>query len=1039
MKKQRKRILSYIKAQEIDRALEEALDFLKYEEDSKILFYTGYCYYIKKQFKESVIYYKKSLELSDSKEDRLDVYKGLSKIYIQYDYLYISNKDREEIEPVLLSIIENSQRRDYSEVEYESILFMCNIYLYNDIDRYLGLFNEYCVEGEGDRLEMKEQFKEKGYELIRIYFMEKIRIFEKDLKDLKNSGVFSLDRKILKKRLEEIVNKCTGAEKYYSVLYEKYLSEFIQEINGLYVLFLTIRIYADYANITDLLEFINELMKNKIEIEDKSLVLMVLSDFVNIPAVLGDSSSYKSIYYNTLSPTISLLRFPKDKKNLLGIYDEIEKVLNTDYSLKKEYVHSLILNSRTEEEVLTNREYSMKGAIDEYCQTVPEDQRKRKFLSHPRNRLIFLENSMRSMNIQVTEDILENRREEKMEIDGAMEVCMETECIIISTELGLEKRKDAEYKKGKTEKIEKDLLQIVSKLYSIEYFKKSLFRYTIDSILSKYLFNAICHHMNIIGNRVSLAHTYLKESEDGIDRFRQYLIETEAYDDAFDKIYSYHRFLCEYINKIIDNQNTDSKSDEPDYLSIYSREYLRKKDAAGLPRLSLYKYIVRENIEYFRHLLAINNYENNKKSLSLVLLKEIYENNPYNYYLINDLGIILSENSESIIIIDKYLREVQNINSKSLLSISMSYHKKQKNWEIVERRAKEILALEYEYKIKMALVHALTEQKKYKYAIKILLEIENKETENITDKESKYFTERTISIKIFLIFLYIKIGKIEEALDISTSALKDHSITGIKRDKLIQYTKYIYSLKLNKMISTGEIEHVLEIAEEYRNIEQETETEHKTEIDRIISITDTYSDLIYKILKKDTGAENRLNHSLSTDDQNELITVSKLLLILASINNSLNNPSIHNTISCCIKKANLQGETKEALEVELLLRIIRDEEVKEYYKEGRKSEETPFARVLLSIMYDPGSLAGITREYLKNTTVMDMPLLEILAKTIAAQNNPRDTADLEAIYLHLCRKYTANSTEVRWLHNLLKNTKKEKKILPMGIEPTTPA
>ncbi|KAI5137038.1 hypothetical protein NEAUS06_2070, partial [Nematocida ausubeli] len=79
-----------------------------------------------------------------------------------------------------------------------------------------------------------------------------------------------------------------------------------------------------------------------------------------------------------------------------------------------------------------------------------------------------------------------------------------------------------------------------------------------------------------------------------------------------------------------------------------------------------------------------------------------------------------------------------------------------------------------------------------------------------------------------------------------------------------------------------------------------------------------------------------------------------------------------------------------------------------------------FARVVQALLYSPVDLAPVSREYLKNATIAEMDVLLLLAQKIAEQKNPRDISDLEAIYLHLCRKYTPDREEVRWLHELLK-------------------
>ncbi|KAI5190043.1 hypothetical protein NEMIN01_0828 [Nematocida minor] len=1063
MKKLRKIILNHIKTRDIEKALSTALDALEDEEDGKILFYAGYCYYLQNKYGKSVEYYKRALKLSVSPEDLLDIYKGLSKIYITYEFLYLDAKDIIEIEAALLAVLKNAKDSEYTETEYSCIVFLSNIYLYNDIEKYMSFFSTYCLRKDSiDSLAMKDRFEEEGHNMLKSYFMTRLRNFEKDLKSIVDSGGFSVCRKEIARKLECIIEKCLDLDKYYSALVEKYPKIFLEEVANLYLLFLTTRTYSGYKSIGRLLLFIRELVCNGVEIENKAAVLMVLSDFLNIPAVLGEISHYKKVYYNTLSPTIRLLRFPNEKKVVLEIYQEMENALGLSYKLKKEYLDTLVLESMTKDEILSNRQYSIKSAI-ELHHSEPSDNVKggcsnspRK-ISHPRNILILMNYAMQSMNIKVMNDLLCSIYEEGPLGDDVLSECLQYEKIPKSTlsVLGNEKTKEecASSQESKTDSttasgledlsaasadstqvIQAFLLKTMSSLYSMDYYRDILFSYILDIIHSKYHLNAIIQHAHVLENRTDGVCEYLIDNEKGIDMHRLYLNEIDRYGSVFDRVYGYHKFLCEYINKIVKNQIAEENINTAEYKSVYSKEYLGCKRSRDMQELNLYKYTVNANIEYFRHLLAISNYEKNRKEISLMLLRELYQERSHDYYLINDLALILTEKNESIHFVDKYLRTAHSMDSTNLFLISMKYHKKQGNWEIVERRAKEILAQKYEYKIKMALAEALSVQKKYKYAIKIVEEVESDEMEKnqtkthelsemsilskstITDESSS----RLASVRIFKAYLHIKIGKLEEALEI-INALLEENLEESKKNKAIQYKKYIHAIQIREAICTEEVESVLKITEEYSKLKRKCSGDEKwTEMGAIIGISDAYVELVDKILKNETGAENRLTEYLSTDDQQELITLSKLLLLLASVNNELNNPVLHNAVSHCIKKANLQGETKESLEVELLLRMIRDEDIEDYYQDSRKSEETPFARILLSILYDPTSLAPITREYLKSTTIMDTEMLKVLAKIISEQNNPRDNADLEAIFLHLCRRYSAEEKEVNWLYKLLK-------------------
>lgn len=1014
MKAQRKLILNYIKSNEIEKALEAALDTIENDDlDYKVCFYAGYCYFLQNNYKEAIKYYKKAQSLATTENEHLESSKGLSKIYITYDYLYLDSDSKNEVEKVLLSTLKNRANTAYTELEKASITFLLNLYLYNDIDKYMDLFFTFCTDtsiNSNGKIVLNDNYKEEGFSLLKEYFIVRLRNFERALKDIVDSGSFSKPRTDLIAELVPILDRYTGLKDYYKVLLDIYSNKFLSEIADAYLLYLTFRTYTTYSSLHELLLFIEELFEKDIKLVDESVILMVLSDFMNSPTVLGTSATYKKILYNTLSPTILLIRFAKREEtgnDLLNIYGEIEVALNISYSMKKEYISTLMLKDSAEQEILTNRDYSILDGIDKLS------------ISHRINMAVLVESAMKSMNIKVLVDLFSIYREENI-TDHIVEWCLDLENMpsSIKTVLGLYRNQNEKLKKDESlEETSEQVKKIAKHVYRTNNYKNTIRDHLLNNINSQYYLNGVRMHMKILNKEIEEVYKYLTETEKSLDEYRLYLNEINALVERFDLVYSYHKFLCEYTNKAI-KSSSEKKVEQGSlnkYISIYSKEYLVRENLLPLDLLTRYKYPVDKNIFCFRHLIAINNYEKENKSISLVLLKELYEERPQDYYVANDLGVCLVEMNQSITPIDKYLRDVQNINNSHLLEISMHYHRRQSNWEIVERRAKEILVFGYDYVVKMALVEALSEQKKYKYAVKIIRELE---------EESKEINYRTNTVRVFMIYLYIKIDKFEEAQKMIDLLLQEKELGTEERNRAIQYKKYICATLLQRAVATEETEEVLKIADTYKKLDVNLVPENSVgEVDRITAISDQYAELVSKILRKEAGTEIdfKLTAALETDDQLELITLSKLILLNASINNQLSNPVVHNTISCCIKKANLQGETREALEVELLLRVIRDENVENYYEENRKSEETPFARVLLSILYHPSELAANTRDYLKNTTALDMDMIELLAKEVAAQENPRNTADLESIFLHLCRTYTADNERIRWLYDLLKN------------------
>ncbi|KAI5156270.1 hypothetical protein NEPAR05_0431 [Nematocida parisii] len=1025
MKKQRKLILKYIKENKINQALGEAISTIEYyDPDYKIHFYAGYCYYMDKNHPSAVEHYKKALSLSSTPEESFEVYKGLSKIYIEYEYLYIEEEKKKEIEEVLLFTLCNVKDKMYTAHEKKTVVFLLNLYLYNDIDKYTDAFIKYCMQEicTSGEICMNEDFKDDGFFMLKEYFNERLKHFNRDLKSIVDSGCFSKERKDIIKELQSILAKADDLYLYYPELVRVLGNEFVESVCDGYLLYLTMHAYSNLAKVPAVVSLVSYILAKGIKIKDDSVILMILSDFLDIPTILGVSATYKKIYYNTLSPTILLLRFPNNQETMqcvLEVYKEMQESLDIEYNLKIEYVSTLLIDHTVQNDVLTDREYSLSSAVSAVYPEI------KMAISCATNILILLGSALEAMNVTVINEVLQNSSS-NLPVDSILEAFLKIEKISpsITGALNKETKQNPEGIADKIsqlsltgmsidcEGIKENLLLIGVMAYKILFYREFLFEYVIERINANYHVNIVKKHMKLLSGNIEEVYEYLVQHEDQLHEYRAYLGQTGTNIGKFEMIYSYHKFACEYINKAL--SGSTGIEVPGDYISIYSKQHMGQAAIPNGSSVCLYKYPVDENISHFKHLMAVNNYEKGNKTMSLMLLKELHTARPHDYYILCDLGAILAESNETLHLVDTYLRIAQNISSPHLFLLSMQYHKKQKIWEMVERRAKEVLMFGYDYIIKMTLVEALSEEKKYKYAIKTASEIEEVEKKSPSSSV-------LVSVQIFMVYLYIKIDELVRAEEI-IDMLLEKELKEAEKTKVLQYKKHLYALRIQTAIKKEEPEDVLGLTKAYQLLSSTEQcSDEPTEIDRTTAISDAYATLLEKVLTKDPSpcAEPKLY--LDTDDQQELITVSKLLLTYASVSNQLENPAIHSVILNCIKKANLQGETRDALEVELLLRIVRDEDVQHYYEEDKKSEETPFARVILSLLYYPADLAATTREYLKNTTLADMDVILMLAHIVAEQKNPRNTADLEAMFLHLCRKYTPDSSEVRWLYELLKN------------------
>ncbi|KAI5188601.1 hypothetical protein NECID01_0214 [Nematocida sp. AWRm77] len=1038
MKEQRREISKAIKAKDIVEAKRKCKEYLEIEEDdARVLLYLGYCYTELHEYGLAHSSYQKAKACTGAEEVAKEIALGLGKVFFQENqYFERPEASKKEEEHVILSCIGiyTEQKKALQKEAY--ILYLLEMYRYTDTEKYISAAETYLnlEENTPDKLTLPER---DTVDILVGYVVQQLKGFRTGLKNLVEQGTFSKMQKEVQHSIDALlISKQTKTEKYCNQLLAQSTAAreyLLDKAWDLYIFYLCIKVYVRWESLNELSAFLELGRQNRRPLEQSALALkLLLSDYLDFPGVFGTLEEYKPCMYNTLSPTIISLRFPERKSQCYSMYESLEKETGFSYRLKKECITAEMYKETLLQNLSKNIGYTGEDVLQEI-------KDKHTPISCASALIKFLEPALKHAHFSFIGHIFQERENSSMHSSNAS----------LLTSL-----KHLEIRGTRLEEHSPSFLDTTKELWSIavcadkgagacegkdEGVGVDITEYIYACKIDEIHVQLIHIHTAITQDRIEYAHSLLPETCTALDALRMHVRDTEDQRvharaaERIDKLYAYGKFLVLYVNKAVACgpspaedlclEESPSSIAEHTYTSEYSARTFQRRSAPHLPPLSLLPHPVHSQCLYQQHMLGVHYYETGRPAQALSLLRGLYQENPDNYFLVSDLALYLNaaqSKLEAIGILDKYLRGRVIVHDTHLFSLSLELLREFKHWQRAEMRCKELLSLGYTYKVSMALAESLAHQKKPGYSLKVVQDVISRETD----------LHRVASGKVFTVYLQIKTEEFEEAVQSIDALLADKSTPKTFFSMLSKYWKYAYASQLRTAITKDGMKKTLECIAQFGTpapLSPLPSTEAFSSLDYTVSVAQCYVSVLAHVFQ-----HAPLSSTLSvpevpeqampdTERQRLLVTTAKLHLLVSCARGNIKNPQVHKRVSAYLKQASIYGETNEALETELVLRLIREENLKEFYKGDRVSEETPSARVIQALLYTPSSLPASIREYAKFATLADASFLMVLARAIAEHPLQSTKEDLETVFLHLSRRYSPDSSEIGWMYAQVQN------------------
>ncbi|KAI5180397.1 hypothetical protein NEOKW01_0701 [Nematocida sp. AWRm80] len=1017
MKERKKAIAASLKRREIEEALTKCKEYLQYDDDdSKVYLWMGYCHAQLNNYSLALQAYNQAKQCTDHQETEKEVIYGIANLYTATNKYGDKFRTEKEIEIQGLEAAINQAEIDNKQEHLKRyILYILECYRYDNLDKYFLLVKEKVFNSHKgtNSLNLEET---KVLEILQDCTKEHLRQFTNQVKRMIEEQRFIQPRPQVQKELTAIIHQTKESLEEYTNYLFRHLEEkqepntFLSDIFDRYLFYLIMYTYTDYKGIIQLSKIVSIGVSKSISLEgSKYLLLLLLADYLDVSSTICKLEEFKKVSYNTLSPTVMFLRDPSNLEECYRFYQELSTLTGVEYRNKKEYIIGYMYRPR----VSTGGETGIKYTAEKDLREIEEKYLQ---IKNKTSQLILIKPLLRTGNYHAIKNILSRRESETEEtIERVSQLNIRPLTI------------------GTTEK--ENIIEIaINQLYNtlVPHFTELQNLSTIQKI-NEYYYDVINCHISILNNQVQKAYEYIRDNHTNIDILRVSVLHTNRYDKylyitkRMESMYLYAQFVTRYINSIIRAHEKEIVIEhrypsiiQDNYISLFSNRYLRQ---LTLPEdttvLEVLVYTANTSNTLQKHLLGYQNYEKGNIQIGLHLLEEALEEYPQNYQLVCDLSQLLANHlryrNKAQYIINEYLREKEYQNDRHLLGISLELSRVNKNWQMVEKSAKELLLSEYSYKVKMALVESLSNQTKQNYALVVLQEILQEETD----------TTNIYSAEVYSIYLHLQTERLT-GLDekINTLLRTIPHQTGYSKI-LQQYKEYLYAKEIKEAITIKGPKYTEQLLDKYQQTIKEKEykdstltSNQSTYLDSIIDNIQVYLSIVSYLLqgisipKSISVRRVSLEYVSMQERQMYLITQSKLFLLLASITGTLDSPEVHQQVSYLLKKANSEGKTKEALEVEVVLRYIRGEDISIFYKEETAPEKTPAMTLILSLLKDSPLLGVYSREYLKHTTILDAPLIFILLRRLLGRKSPKDREDVEAAYLHLCRRYSTEGKEL---------------------------
>ncbi|KAH9386137.1 uncharacterized protein NEMAJ01_1033 [Nematocida major] len=992
-----KPVLALLKKDAFSEALVLAGDLAKTVKHYKIHVLIGFCHFKMGNSELALTAYREALSLAETPEALVETHRGIAKIFLAYNPAFIDEKTAREAENTMEIALSAGPA---SPFDWEMVSFLLELHLNNDLQKFLPALELY-QPADSDSWTRKCALK-------------KLQAFHRQVKVFADAGNFFRERGAVRSALRKIVAEFADVETLWSTVEAD--PGFFRHAANEFLFFLYIAVYCDGRKLSDFSHLLLAMLKAEVNVSEHALVFSVVSDFLDFPVEESLKDALKSVMYNTLSPTVMLLRGPERPALLeeaLSACSVAEEETGLMLSAKKDVLRARVhlLN----ESIYTDRKFPGYSEASERVLGV-------------RAAKMLLEAGLSCMNVQGLESVLqgtpcfipacelerictENAPENVAKILAAESarrtpVSEKTEKNKNVHSLNIHFSDSSSHgniqsigvSRMKNEKV--PILQLLSRLCDAPPYKEYFQKYAVDSVSTVYFVRAVEMHMCILQKQPETVRAYLSVISPEFDAFAEYVRRTGEDSATFSELCAYYGFLWEC-----------------------SRE-------------SLFANACPESA-FSRHKAALSAYTAGYAEAAVEMLTRLHRERPYDYYVACDLGAILHEVGGSLSLLDEYLRVAENLQDTGLLRASLRYHQRSGNWGVAERRCQEILLVKDSYAVKMALAEALSQQKKFKYAVKVASEAENAilalgkstsraggeerirsdgllhrgifgsgsrknpsenpELRGVEAEESRENSESAgdsagydlaclNTVRLYLVYLLASSGDFARASSVA-GQLRESALSPHECDQLLKYEVFLRAHSVSTASHTEETPDILRMTSPHAEIRFEGGGDPYI-------LCDAYVRSVHGLL---TGkaAHTRVLECFSSEDPGLLLTASQLLLFESSAFQRESDPNVHGTISQALKKVHVTGESPASLETALLLAVARGEAVCDFYAGDRQAEASPFARALIAFLSGEG-LDRAVDAYLPGSSVLELGVVSLFSRHVSG-------AVLERARLHLSR------------------------------------
>lgn len=1045
MRDRRKRVLRLLREKNLDAAVEECREYLALDEDTAMIHVClAYCYADSGKYAEALSHYAKAESCTDADGSRKEIVLGRAQVRIR-EKAYekkTGEKKKQEVQEVFAALRIYTQQGKKARAK-ECIKHLLHILEHSEPEKFREVLQD-AQKAEETRGADSEEQQILSPEEIRTYkvkyAVQSLRIFHRAHKNMVESGAFLRSRAEVTSEILALIGGQEHAEEYIAecildaecmlnspgacVQNGKEEPEFTAgtapQVIGQYISYLGVKVYVVHSALHVLHKTLEWAESRGMDVSSHQLMMkMISSDFTDAPSVSGTMEEFRPLLYNTLSPTILFLRFgdPKPCELLYRAWEEefagaeVEANVNGKcrqmFGLKRQYFASEILRSRMKKSLSKDTGYNGSPELDEVGACFAP-------LAHPAPLVSLFILGTCVSNLTFLKRLFAIRK--KGVESGATASTPEVSCAIDEAHIGL-----------------------------------------IEAYIA------------LLDRRSRSAHAAVEKWGKVLDTSREEVrrmhVRPKSLMQKLESAYSFGKFMVDYLDRV-GSQNPDAvrpPGSVPDStekterklelelcghttITRYRTSSLQKLHSPNLPSVGILRHAVYTQSLEQRHLIAVQRYERGSRAAGIAGLQEVHKEKEHDWAVVSDLSRCLEQSGQELAaleVLEEYLRgRVQRQIDVHLCIRSMRLLQKAGEWQRVEMRCKDLVSAHgYHYIVHMSLAQALAQQKKFRYSLQLVTQALEEE-QNAMEKEkteSPKITEQIISAHVFAVHLKIQMEEYAEALDRARSSLE---LAGAEhksmREVLVQYGKYACASMIQQGIRSGGISRVRELIAKYNS--QDTGSKsvgpERTPLSAISVLATAYVGLLGPVLGVPDAEHRTYLDDLVTDmpkgetlitdtgdsgscaDAVVSLARAKLLMVAACRENRLENPEIQKKISECLKIARTKGETKEALEVELLLRLVRGESVEHFYSGERQAQETPASRAIISLLYFPNQLSACTRDYLKYSSISDADFLLQLARGLSGLKGKQVVEDLESAYLHLCRRYSADAPEISWVRAL---------------------